>query len=610
MKKNTPFVFLLNLLFLSACEFAPEGSHFEELNPNPEINAIIDLEGSGDTIPVRGNILFNLSISIPERSIYGYEVYLGEKLIKEEQGTPSSIVVPSTSYENGYYPLKILILANSGTGSLGDKTGAEILQVHRTWVLDIENGRPSAIKFKRVFESEGRLKVEWEKYKKGGFQRYVLYKDSYSESTEVFSTTDQAVTSWIDSTYIGGNETYKIAVQVDGLRSPEELITFSSPLPEFVAHEITDGNNLLLKFTKTTFYNNFRKYKIEGYPDDHNSLSIEIPNLQDTIVLIQGIGFGRPIRFLLKTIPQKEIYNRFHYLEKKYLYVSTGEHFGDFSFDQYIPSTNTFYGVRPGNEESILFAADGNSLRIMQERSLEKGSWGTPLSKAMAPNGQWLYVAYNATMQQLDPQTLETIQTFSLTDIFPTRDSRIVNLSVSNNNRLAVSTTVSHYQDSVFLIDMNKKELLIKAPTPVYPEAATISPDGKLFAFSIGWSAQYFIENEIGEWEKKAFDNFSFTAYSPTEPLFAAVKDRKILLFGTETAGLIREIETAVPLRSLQFDPESGFLGGLGEDAYYYIYHPGTASLLKKVKLAEFGGGLRLFKNKLFSNGYYLPLVH
>lgn len=150
------------MFLLVACEYAPNGSHFEELNPEPKFQATLNLDIAGDTVFIRGRRERGFYISLPRPKIYEYEVSLGNELLQKDDQSFCKIIIHSDQFKNGYHPLKLLVRASSGTGSLGDVSGAEMLEVYRTWMVEIRNGNPNPVQFTELYEKEGRLRIEWE----------------------------------------------------------------------------------------------------------------------------------------------------------------------------------------------------------------------------------------------------------------------------------------------------------------------------------------------------------------------------------------------------------------------------------------------------------------
>ncbi|MBF8962108.1 hypothetical protein I0P70_02520 [Pontibacter sp. FD36] len=165
---------IIPCLFL-ACDYSPSGSHYEDLNPNPEVVADITLHEHQDTILIRGNKNLHFSVSLPGRVYHGFQLKLGNQVIAEGNN-PGSVLFRSAQYRDGYHTLKFSAVSNSGTGSLADKHGAELLEINRTWVILIDNAGPSPVAITSIVPVKGQLRVEWQQYKRPGFHRYELYR--------------------------------------------------------------------------------------------------------------------------------------------------------------------------------------------------------------------------------------------------------------------------------------------------------------------------------------------------------------------------------------------------------------------------------------------------
>ncbi|WP_299762578.1 hypothetical protein [uncultured Pontibacter sp.] len=183
-------------LFLSfACDYNPSGSHYEEISPSTEVTAEITLNQYQDTIRVRGNVMLNFQVSLPGRIVHGYQLKFNNTILSQGSAFSGSHFFETKSYRDGFYTMQLSAIGNSGTGSLADKHGAESIEVYRTWVVQVDNTLPQPVNITSIKPENGQLRIEWQKYKGTGFERYLIIRQSgngfYSEYSGTITDPDK-----------------------------------------------------------------------------------------------------------------------------------------------------------------------------------------------------------------------------------------------------------------------------------------------------------------------------------------------------------------------------------------------------------------------------------
>lgn len=210
---KSSFFILIILIILSACVFSPSEENFVEIEKNispPEISdQILDL--NSDTLFVWKYTRFNFNLTAGDVAIHSAVVSYNNSELNFGSGQGSFDVNPSTIQE-GTYKVEIKAYTGSGTGSLADKLGAEGYEFQREWVLVVEKPKIPDIKLALGIEN-GYLKISWNKVDKPYFRSYrLLVYDNGAHDFYSREYTNRNITSFVDSTYVGGNITFNLSV--------------------------------------------------------------------------------------------------------------------------------------------------------------------------------------------------------------------------------------------------------------------------------------------------------------------------------------------------------------------------------------------------------------
>ncbi|MCJ8166754.1 hypothetical protein MKJ04_18045 [Pontibacter sp. E15-1] len=599
-------VLALPFLFFS-CDYSPSGEHYEEINPKPAVLADLTLHPDKDTLYVRGLILFDFSISLPGRALRMYQLKLDGTLLTEGYKDADTHAFISGNYGNGFHTLQLSAQGNSGTGSLADKVGAEVLEVYRTWTIYIENGPPAAVAITKVEPENGTLRLEWQQSSWRTFAKYELYRIRLGGPLELMaSISDVKQTSWRDTTYIGGLVSYWITVSE--LQDSYDkyttgpTYTYHYPLPTIVQQSYDAAHRLTVAFTTTPFYKNFESYALTS-PQGLSYLS-EVQT--DTVVTFEDPGFGTDFAFRLVAYPKK--------VNKEYYYNTHSTY-------NKVAGYGTAWGPQPlaslwvNTQENLFYTGKDNWLEVTDASTLQvkhkrRTSFHTPEFPhlTVSANGQHVYAIENDTVYKLDPRTLESIAIYRIQALL-SADGFYGNISLegcSNTNRLVIGAKTSSYRDSIYVVDMHQKKLLKQQHSAAYPRETTISPDGKALRI---YDA-YLVEQGNGNWQKQAIGDTETTLrliFHPDKPWYGIQTDTRLEFYAIHSGALQTAIATEVKLNRFSIDAASGFLYGTAENTLY-VYNLETGRLVRKQKLAQNGIDIFLFKDKIFSSDRYIPL--
>jgi hypothetical protein len=132
----------LLFLFISSCEYIPNGEKFTEINSDiPPPDVVLDLSFDSDTLLIT-DYPFTISYSADAGDNLVYVIFLliGQDTLQADYDSNGHFIFsPDSFYEEGTHDLQMDVITNTNTGSLADVAGLEILAFEYHWTLIIEN---------------------------------------------------------------------------------------------------------------------------------------------------------------------------------------------------------------------------------------------------------------------------------------------------------------------------------------------------------------------------------------------------------------------------------------------------------------------------------------
>jgi len=304
MKKITYYLFSLTMIF-SACEYEPEGIYEVDVQPvtdAPEIT--VNLNFMTDTIYVPTNGYTTLVYSTPDPKVrYAYFELNNKQLVKIESTSGTfTFSFSAGQYQKVIpYELKVELFRSTGSGSLADKVYAEGFLYSKSFILIFQNESEMAPQVTGVFPENGSLRVEWEKFKGFGFQKYHVFNSVFYKIDII---TDPNKTFLYDDSYIGYNSDYYIVTETNDNTFTSNHFYFEDGLPEATA-ELTENTTMKVSWGQSKYYNNIEGYRIfESYNRyNHFNEIAYIENSQDTSYLYDDGRFGVASRFYILPVP-------------------------------------------------------------------------------------------------------------------------------------------------------------------------------------------------------------------------------------------------------------------------------------------------------------------
>ncbi len=101
------------------------------------------------------------------------EVFLNDQLCGSYNSNTGNMTIDPYQLSDGNYPLRLEMYVHSGSHSLGDEIGAEIYLWKKDFIVKVDRSI-SSVKITGVKIENGKLRIDWEKYPKENFEKYVF----------------------------------------------------------------------------------------------------------------------------------------------------------------------------------------------------------------------------------------------------------------------------------------------------------------------------------------------------------------------------------------------------------------------------------------------------
>ncbi len=603
----TSILFLYLSLVYTACTFDPQGEYFVDVDENPTIAVRVDLNTAQDTISLIEPTTFSYSIDVGQRTLNSLEIWLGDYLIETSTENFGDFSLRPENYQTGAYELRLLFNANSGTGSLADELGAQILTGERVWLIQIDNDPIAPILIQEVKPDNGRLLIKWNTYEKPNFYQYSIHRNNASTPFAIID--DQLQTFVYDSLYVGGNVTYRVDIQGYKQRSQGTVFTYSDNYPQLKVAANDRVSTVTLRWDESMYHANFGSYTLFKLENSSPPTLIKtLTNVNDTSITIDNVHFGGPIRFKLITSAHP---TPFSGAEGTSVSVVMGQPFHAFTELQYVPQNQSYYLQRWDS----IFRFDEQVLTSPAAAlGIDSQSSGFFNRLSISEDGQYAYLNEVGTITELDPMTLSLGVKYPVEDLLGYTVSPL-RLMVSNQNQLSFRSAYivpgGVRADSTWYIDMNKGAAVLSlADTRV----TCLSKSGK------------YLSSRTQVFQLKAGKKDTLGAIPPAHrQWFVGEEPEELLLLQREAQenetrftwlrlpDLTTTRERSVPywLDNVSVDEFHNVIAGVGtieEEPTYLFFELNTGRLLKTMPIAPDARSSVYFLNKtLFStDGTYM----
>lgn|GEM_PF-2430373 len=331
---DIPVILTAGFLFVSSCTYSPSGTNFMDVNQEPaslsmDFNISPQLEVD-ETIKLFGQPIaeYQFTSDFNDMRPVDLEISLGSQILEQNRFWMGKIsqkkhfAIDTYGFPNGIYNLNIKAVSNSGTGSIADLTGNEIIEISGSWKIEIDNLGPTSPDISAVVADNRQLLITWNPYLRPNFSSYYISKNKFNESTgqyqEVYrvanqSITDRYKTSLYDPVYIGGEALYRV-VTIPEAQNPYlnnhdfyglgKIFTYNDEFPVFQAHVITDSQ-LELRWSICKYPDNFGSYLVRKYQDDSDVINFwSFTNIEDTSLIDTDFTPDSGYHYELITMPK------------------------------------------------------------------------------------------------------------------------------------------------------------------------------------------------------------------------------------------------------------------------------------------------------------------
>lgn len=290
-------VFLCLACLIGSCTFEPD-ENFVTVDPSPKaeltgvtMSSIDLMEAQPDTIELfaRATTL-QATFNFNNVTLTKINVYIDGKLKQTSGQNTIAFVLFAKDYADGVHQIKLEVFTNSGTGSLADRLGQEVVYWEKTWVFSLHRLAPPEIKITKIAPQNGRLLIEWESSGVRTEKKIELkYGTGFATTaTWSYTITDPNQTSLIDNRFIEGPLSVSITnVAIDPIiTSPKTTRTETFTPPTIQQTTIADDGQVTLKWNRSLFYDNVKHYTLE-----YNGKTLRTSGGSDTILTTNILPF-------------------------------------------------------------------------------------------------------------------------------------------------------------------------------------------------------------------------------------------------------------------------------------------------------------------------------
>ncbi len=577
-------------LVLQGCQYSPDEDNFQEKSiPDP---SAIDLSQifNEDTLFIPVTSLFSISVlNYENREIYESYAFVDGEHLAQSNGSPKlEFRIDPQSYLTGVHTLEIVFALSSGSGSLADMLEVEKLGVSKKWKFEVDNATPTKVEILDVSYNDGAVKVEWSKYNRKNFSHYEIGHGSFYRQ----DIKDINTTSFIDTTYVGGERIYYLQVYNQQDRSSSSSSkTYNDDGLRIEEIKIAD-QKFHIKWNKSKYNKAFKSYIIRNW---NGSAPIEKTSITDTSITLSpaGIELGHAEDVLITAVgkaydPTRPSSLNEYPTETVKLYQ--GEKVLDHDFIKYISSTNSLYTSFEGkvfrlNADNLDTLAVTNQLIEMID---------------VSKNGEYAYSIYSSSLFKRNPLTLVTEKVISINTLLGQTNVRVTGLFVSDNNMVAIKTYGKYW-----IIDMNTNSIIHQGVN-VYSKL-NLSGDfnflydgAKLYGKSAGvYSPLINLAGTDSEVE--------FNANFPDEAIILGKNPRKLSIIKPWTNTLVREFQPKDYASWVMVDEKTNLAVFHGGD-HNYIYDLSTGNLKMDLGYSSSSFYYILFNNHLYRGSYLISL--
>lgn len=236
------FLIVSVMMLLNSCEYQPKDDYYNNIQAKDSASIVIYLDPSDSIYILTGTTVFNYQALTKGVSLVNVSIYVDNRIISDGYKPNGSFELDCMRYSDGEHVLSVVVTTNSGSGSIADLLGAEGFISSNSWKFIVNNAPPTPIKITNIYNDDGLLKIEWEKYREINFAQYEIFKWDNGSSNSLGIIKDRNLNYIYDPTFIGGTSQYYVRVtSPGGLISNGVKKAFTDNLPGISARWIKDN---------------------------------------------------------------------------------------------------------------------------------------------------------------------------------------------------------------------------------------------------------------------------------------------------------------------------------------------------------------------------------
>lgn len=297
-----------------SCEYQLNSDNFRDITP-PDTTKTIHISLS----PFETQYMFTVPTYVTYDlntfglNVYNVEFFVGEQSIHQGNNQTGNFMFEPSPWGIGVETMTMVVTTNANTGSLADLLGAEGLVFQHSWEVLLDGGNPNPVEITKIENKNGALDIEWEKYERFNFQKYILYKNFgdvewEGEKHKIAEINNQEIHRFVDSSFVGGTGIYWVEIHASNQKAVSQRQRFDHPFPQLDTAWVS-GGNARFKWAKNDFYNAVRKVTLT-MPDYYPNPDIVLfssENLNDTAIVVDDLRFGSETDYTLSFYPKSDI---------------------------------------------------------------------------------------------------------------------------------------------------------------------------------------------------------------------------------------------------------------------------------------------------------------
>ena len=615
MYKNLARTILLILVPVSlinvSCEYTPTGANFTEVDNAIPKDITIDLENFDEPIYLKGTGSIILKYNFKGRAVTSMSICLDGNRIGSRESNFDRIKIDTEKYFDGEHTLKLSFYTTSKTGSYADAHYAERFLFEKEFTIIIDNSKLETIEINEVRIEDGRLKILWMKNNNYFFRKYLVYKrlDKSGNEYELQTTiTDREITSWTDSTYIGGPIIYRVNVVAENSvrLGIDKKINYS--YPKFCAVDQNYKNRVKICWNKSLFYNNFERYYLSRALF-YSSEEFIFESVSDTEFVEDISVFQKKIQYRMST-------NSRGSTMKHDTTTWLGTRMQGFTSMKFSSATNSIYFRRTDQ----IYRSDLNTLEVLNSHQISYSNYPAHCSFDVSENGLYAYCSIFSKIYKLDPLDFRVLEIYDTKEFLGHSDCVPFYLKVSNNNRIGFSGRLITYDgqvthsrglDGINVIDMENKKQIARTDIVLNnmdPLQIKFSDNGKYIV-----STASLMKVDEGEL-RNHYDTTIFKCSFIDDGEMCLISENGTLTIrNTETMDVIKDLSNGTEYFDPLIDPLSNLIACYDNQIRaYIIINRENGQIIRKIfaDISYEFEDYHLINKILFSeSGYYLRIV-